>query len=116
MPLLSLKLSPTVETTIPHPIIFSTLHEILVNTIDNGKLSACKSWIEQINNVYVGDGSNPHTALVALTIALFCGRPLEQRKSVTEQALAYLKTVYVDPDVKIMVEVREIERETYLTA
>jgi 5-carboxymethyl-2-hydroxymuconate isomerase len=112
MPLFNLKISSSIKTTVEFKTIFADLHTILVKTLDNAKLSSCKSWVETIEHTYVGDGSNPQDALIFLSIRFFNGRPVEQRGSLAEQVLAYLRSVYSDPNIHIVVDVSELNRDT----
>jgi 5-carboxymethyl-2-hydroxymuconate isomerase len=112
MPLFTLKMSPSIKTTVEYSTVFAKLQEILVATLDNAKLSSCKSWVEKMDHVHLGDGMNPNAALIVLKIRFFGGRSVEQRKSLADQSFAYLRSLYSDSNIKIVVDVAELNRDT----
>ena len=112
MPHICLKMTSAVPAAkVETTEIFAHIHEAIVNTIENATLSSCKSWVEQIEQPYRGDGSDLNPPFIVLSIALFSGRPESQRKALAEQCFAYLRPLYSSA-VAIFVEVRELNRET----
>ena len=93
---------------------FPALHQILIE--EGFDASKIKSRIVRHDYYYIGNG-NAKNAFVHLTLSILNRHSLEKRKRVGGRILAYLKKYFSKSlsklNLKISVEIRELEQETY---
>lgn len=89
MPQSRLECSRAVADVLDAPRFFTALHKALVEIVGAG-LSACKSRVCVVEQVYIADGAAPRE-LAALEIALLAGRTVEQKARAGEAVLALLR-------------------------
>lgn len=96
--------------------ILAELHQTLA---DKGgiDLAAFKSRARRLDTFRIGDG-DPQGAFVHLEVALFSGRSLELKQALGHRCLDVLKKHFAEAlqahTMQITVEMREIDRESYL--
>ena len=98
--------------------LFTELHQMLVD-VAGIDIENCKSRATRLTTYRIGEGRSD-SAFVHLGVAMLSGRSTEARRKLGERCLAVLKRHFArSPDelkLQITVEVRDMERATYLKA
>lgn len=115
MPHLTLEYSSNIVNRVDHAALFSALHQGL-SRIGTFKIEDFKSRAYPAAAFFIGTG-NDNQSFVNLDIATFRGKPLDERKLLTETALEILAG-YFDDTLKgtncdISVQITELERDVF---
>lgn len=117
MPQVRLECSRRLAGLVDTGEMFSVLHATLVETVNAG-LSACKSRLSIIENVYIQDGADSRD-MAHLEIGLLPGRSAEQKTALGTAALELLRTRIAGPgsakglEVSVSVRLYEMDAATY---
>ena len=90
MPQIRLECSRAVADRLDAPALFAALHGVMVDEA-GATLSACKSRIQIVEQVYLVDGAAPRE-MANLQIGLIAGRTEAVKKAVGQACLEHLKT------------------------
>ncbi len=89
MPQIRLECSRAVADRLDSAALFAALHKVMVDEA-GASLSACKSRIQVVEQVFLVDGAAPRE-LVNLQVGLIAGRTEAVKAEAGEQALALLR-------------------------
>ena len=109
MPYFKLEYSANIKEKVDLKKLFSSCHDILVNTI-NADLSKCVSRAISYDNFHVGSGQS-NKAFIYLEISLLEGRLLPKLQEMGEQILKLLESYFTNSikDLNTQISVRVVE-------
>lgn len=116
MPHILLETSANLKAPPSHRTVFEDLHEA-IRPMESVRVADLKSRAVRHENVYIGDG-NPERSFVHLQVQLLTGRDQSVRHRLAKECMRILELHFgadvVGPLCQMSVEVREMERSTYV--
>lgn len=116
MPHILLEYSGNLSHPPPHRAVFADLHAA-IKPMESVSVASLKSRAVRHEEVYIGDGAL-HRSFVHLQVQLLSGRDQSVRQRLAKECMRVLELHFVadvvGSDCQITVEVREMERSTYV--
>lgn len=116
MPHILLEYSANLNHPPSHRTVFEDLHEA-IRPMESVRVADLKSRAVRHENVFIGDGNSDRT-FVHLQVQLLTGRDQSVRQRLAKECMRVLESHFgadvVGPHCQMSVEVREMERSTYV--
>lgn len=116
MPHILLEYSSNLSHPPSHRTVFQELHEA-IRPMESVSVADLKSRAVRHENVFIGDGKLERT-FVHLQVQLLTGRDQSVRQRLAKECMRVLESQFgldvVGPHCQMSVEVREMERSTYV--